>query len=63
MRRRGILLTTYGMVQHNAASLNHLPQDLGLLESGTDPVWHWVFLDEVPPQTAAPGDCQFMQYG
>ena len=49
MRRRGILLTTYGMVQRNAGCLDHLPIELASRDEGDEPepVWHWVFLDEV----------------
>ena len=48
MRRRGILLTTYGMVQRNGASLDHKPPDFAAQDDDDDlHVWHWVFLDEV----------------
>ena len=58
MRRRGILLTTYGMVQRNASELDHLPSDLGRDEDEDAPVWDWVFLDEVWRCCVAPDvDC------
>ena len=47
MRRKGIMLTTYGMVQHNAAELDHMPANMGRDEDEDRPVWDWVFLDEV----------------
>lgn len=44
----GILLTTYGMVQHNADIFckNPLSKDDGVMEEG-GPIWDIVFLDEV----------------
>ena len=48
MRRRGILLTTYGMVQRNSHHLDHRPSEFCTVGDEDDPIWDWVLLDEVP---------------
>ncbi|KAK9806042.1 hypothetical protein WJX73_008485 [Symbiochloris irregularis] len=46
MRRRGILLTTYGMVQRNAGCLAEAPPGCDRRDPETTAVWDWVLLDE-----------------
>ena len=44
LRRRGVLLTTYGMILHNSAALS---QDLHGAADSEDPLWDILILDEV----------------
>jgi hypothetical protein len=52
-QKRGVLLTSYGMVLHNAEALAAPPGRLRA-EEGTGALWDFMFLDEVllPPQIA-----------
>ena len=60
-RQRGVLLTTYGMVQHNAQELAQRPRfaQLGSGASADDaedeamPLWDFMILDEVATHLAS----------
>lgn len=49
-QRRGVLLTSYGMVLHNAEALAAPPRRLRT-EEGDGALWDFMFLDEVPLET------------
>ena len=54
-RAPGVLLTTYGMVQHNAELFCAAPGGLDAEEDDEDrPLWDFLILDEVRPFLRSP---------
>ena len=49
LRGRGVLLSTYGMVLHNADGLAGAAPEGGSCSSGSVPLWDVLILDEVRP--------------